>query len=445
MRVLLLTYGTRGDVEPFVALGQGLRARGHEVMLVTSKRFEDFVKSHDLAFSGMSDTMLAVLDTAEGKNLVENTQTILDSLRHSLRMWRRIGPMLAEQLDDSWRAARDFEPEFVVYHPKGFAGPLVADRFECPALLALLMPMLVATGERPHLGFPALPLGSTYNRFTHRLVLKLATASMKGPLRKFRARHHMPRGRVDDILHRPDGTRIPSVTAISPSVFAPPNDWTPHDQVCGYWFVTPDDLWRPPADLLEFLDAGPAPVYVGFGSMAGKDPTRLARVAVDALQASGQRGVLATGWGGLAPRDLPASIFGLDAAPHAWLFERVAAVVHHGGAGTTAAAFRAGVPSIVVPFMGDQPFWGERVARLGVGPSPIPQKKLTGDALATAITRATTDAEIRREARSVGLAIQAEDGVGWACRRIEALAGVGGDDVSGRFRSAGDLSDGRGV
>lgn len=158
--------------------------------------------------------------------------------------------------------------------------------------------------------------------------------------------------------------------------------------------------------------------------MAGRDAARKARAAIDALRKSGRRGVIATGWDGLSVADLPPTIFKIEAAPHDWLFERVAAVVHHGGAGTTAAGLRAGRPTVICPFFGDQPFWGRRVAELGVGAEPIPQKKLNAGNLATAITQVTSDAQIRQRAAALGEKIRAEDGVGRAIAFIEKVSSM---------------------
>src|SRR5690606_35862025 len=162
--------------------------------------------------------------------------------------------------------------------------------------------------------------------------------------------------------------------------------------ITGYLFLDEQAGWQPPPALEAFLDAGEPPVYIGFGSMAGRDPEAMTALVVEALALCGRRGLLLTGWGGLHAGAVPESIFVLDAAPHSWLFPRMAAVVHHGGAGTTAEGLRAGVPAVVVPFLFDQPFWGARIEALGVGPAPIPRKQLTAARLAGAIHRAVSDA-----------------------------------------------------
>ena len=200
-----------------------------------------------------------------------------------------------------------------------------------------------------------------------------------------------------------------------------PPDWADNINVTGYWFLEPDENWIPPQPLVDFLQAGPAPVYIGFGSMSHSKPEETTRFVLDALAATQQRGILLAGWGGMHTEDLPDTVFTVDAVPFSWFFPRMSAVVHHGGAGTTAAGLRAGMPSIVIPFFGDQPFWGRRVAQLGVGPSPIPLRKLNVDLLSQAIETALGDTAMRQRAAELGATIQAEDGIGNAISILEKI------------------------
>jgi sterol 3beta-glucosyltransferase len=189
----------------------------------------------------------------------------------------------------------------------------------------------------------------------------------------------------------------------------------------GYWFLNRTEDWAPPPELEAFLDAGPPPVYVGFGSMAGRNPERLANIVIEALQKAAVRGIIATGWGGLKARDLPETILQIEQVPHEWLFPRVAAVIHHGGAGTTAAGLRAGKPATIVPFFGDQPFWGQRLHELGVGADPIPQKKLTVEKLVSALNDVLSTPEMARNAEILGEKIRREDGIANAVGLIEKI------------------------
>jgi UDP:flavonoid glycosyltransferase YjiC (YdhE family) len=218
------------------------------------------------------------------------------------------------------------------------------------------------------------------------------------------------------------GTDHPSLYGYSEHVIPVPHDWSSQNHVTGYWFLEPSAEWRPPAELVAFLEAGPPPVYVGFGSMGSRNPEATADLVLESLRRTGQRGVLSSGWGGLTKSDLPDSVCMVGSIPHAWLFPRMAAVVHHGGAGTTAATLSAGVPSIVTPVMGDQSFWARRVSDLGVGPKSVPRRKLTVERLSDAIEAAVSDDTIRARSAALGEQIRAEDGTSRAVDLIEQWA-----------------------
>jgi UDP:flavonoid glycosyltransferase YjiC (YdhE family) len=209
----------------------------------------------------------------------------------------------------------------------------------------------------------------------------------------------------------------------SPKVIPFPKDWGDFLHVTGYWFLEPSAGWEPPIDLVNFLQSGPPPVYIGFGSMVNRKPEETADLVLQALARTNQRGILSSGWGGLKKEELPEIVFMIGSIPHTWLFPKMAAVVHHGGVGTTAAGLRAGIPTIVTPFMGDQPFWGQRIYELGVGPRPIPRRRLTVDRLAESIRIAVSDTEMQRKATRLGVDIRAEDGIARAVDVLEQNRG----------------------
>jgi len=208
----------------------------------------------------------------------------------------------------------------------------------------------------------------------------------------------------------------PVLYGYSPLVIPKPPDWKEWTHVTGYWFLNRPSDWQPPSDLVDFLESGPPPVYIGFGSMTHRHPEQMTELVLKALKRTKQRGILQIGWGALSSRDLPDDVFKLDFIPFDWLFPKMAAVVHHGGAGTTSAGIRAGIPSIIVPFFADQFFWGQRVFRLGVGPQPIPQKHMSTERLSIAIDTAIKDTGMRARAANLGQRINAEDGVGQAVK-----------------------------
>jgi UDP:flavonoid glycosyltransferase YjiC (YdhE family) len=221
--------------------------------------------------------------------------------------------------------------------------------------------------------------------------------------------------RPSQVLARAAG---PVLIAVSPSIIPQPEDWSGRAELTGYWFLnTP--AWQPPRALADFLQAGPPPIYVGFGSMTIPKPAQMLQTIMSAIAQTGCRAIVSAGWAGLKPQTVSSAIFSVDDVPHDWLFPNVASVVHHGGAGTTAAALRAGKPSVVVPFFSDQPFWGRRLETLGVGAATIPHSRLSADELAWAIERSVRMPSMREAATRIGAAIRRENGIAGAIDRIE--------------------------
>lgn len=415
MRIVIMTMGTRGDVQPSMALGAGLQRAGHSVTLATLSAFEAMVRGHGLDFAPLRGEFLEVLQTPQGKAAVVGKA-------NPLALWRQALPRMRRMLDSELEAVRGAEA--LIFHPKALGGRSLAERLGVPGIMALLQPLYAPTRAFASMLMPADQLGGALNLASHRLTNWAMGAGVRGLLNGWR-REALGLGPLRDEL-RLHGQPLPRLYGYSPQVLAAPPDWGPECAVTGYWFLEPDPAWRAPEGLEQFLQAGPPPVYVGFGSMPARDPQAQTRLVLEALERAGQRGVLATGWGGLAAADLPAHVFLLEAAPHDWLFPRMAAVVHHGGAGTTAAGLRAGVPTVICPFFGDQPFWGRRVAALGVGPRPCPQQRLSAAGLAAAIRAAVDDPAMRGRAAALGAHIRAEDGVARAVALLERHLGAAG-------------------
>ena len=421
MNILIVTLGSRGDVQPYVALGKGLKSAGHHVTLCTSKMFQPFITEHGLQYGYMNNELIQLIDSDAGREAIDNTDTLWGTIKTTIKLFKRVKPMYRQTLHDIWQTAQEVDPDVIILASKAAVlAESVADKLEIPLLMSMPAPQFVPSDLVPSIGFPDLKLGAWYNRFTYRVV-HWAVGLYKDIPNDFRRTvlQLPPKPKHLGILHRADGTPIPQLLCYSQLVSPRPTDWPDSAYVNGYWFLERVNDWHPSEELCTFLEAGEAPVYIGFGSMTGRHPKRLANVAIEVLQATKQRGILATGWGGLEASQLPDTIFKLDQAPHDWLFPRVSAVVHHGGAGTTAAGLRAGRPTIICPFFGDQPFWGQRVHALGVGPTPIPQKKLTVKALSQAIREVTSNTDMRQKAEALGESIRAEDGIGNAIAVIE--------------------------
>ncbi len=426
MNVLILTIGTRGDVQPHIALGVGLCDAGHEVTICTSPRYRALFEDRGPAFAPLSDDIVALVESAEGRAAIEDMSSLISGVTATTRLLRRHGDIQRDLVRDAWTATADVEPDIIVYHPKMACGLHFAEKLGIPAVIAPLYPLFLPTSAYPNLGLAPLNLGASftgaYNRITHRIVRSVVRGVSTRYFSGWRSEHGLPPlPRGHGILRDGAGRRASFMNGWSEHVALNPPDWPDNVETTGYWFLDSRPDWTPSSDLAAFLDAGPPPVYIGFGSMASRHPERTTQLVLDAVAQSGSRTLLASGWGGLTPGDVPGSVFRLDGAPHDWLFPRCSAVVHHGGAGTTAAGLRAGRPTVICPFFGDQPFWGRRVHELGVGPEPIPQKKLTVSGLAAAIQAATETPSIRQSARNLGRRIRDEDGIGRAIQHLTTL------------------------
>jgi sterol 3beta-glucosyltransferase len=413
--VVIVAVGSRGDVQPHVALGVGLARAGRSVRVLTSADFRELVESHGLEFcdAGVSTQAIAgqMHDLLEKGNFLK----ILASMRQSAEQ------MILEATRRGLAACEG--ANLIVGGLGGFsAGVALGEKLGIPFVPAYLYPF-TPTREFPGIltPLPQSPLTSWANPLTHRIGQQMMWQTMRSSDNKARDQVlGLRRARFFGPFSAMARGATPVLYGYSPHVLPVPRDWSGTCHVTGYWFLDPPEGWEPPADIVEFLAAGPPPVYVGFGSMGSKKSEQTADMVLDALARTGQRGVLSSGWGGLARSDLPKDVFMIESIPHAWLFSQMGAVVHHGGAGTTAAGLRAGVPSVVTPVMGDQGFWGQTVHRLGVGPAPVARRWLTSGNLADAIRAATSDTAMRERAASLGKLIRAEDGVARAVAVLDA-------------------------
>ena len=424
MKALIITVGTRGDIQPYLALAIGLKNAGHEVAICTCPRFEAFIADYEIRFFPLEEGLLEILDSKFGRAIVGNINNLIGALRTVPKVIKQVGPIHRRMVDDAWSATEAYSPDVLIYHPKMFCVPAFAAQRNIPAVLALLIPMQVPTGERPFFGLPRLPFGPAYNRMTYSLIQALTKLGTKSYLKKWR-KEHDPEGasRESSPSQIKGGDPIPVIHGYSQAIIPTPKDWPAHASTTGYWFLPQPKIdasnWTPSKALVEFLSSDPKPIYIGFGSMAGTDAQSTTETIIAAIEEAGVRAVLATGWGGLTKTTLPPSIHMLETAPHDWLFPHVSAVVHHGGAGTTATGLKHGCPTIICPFALDQPFWGRLVHELGAGPKPIPQNHLTASNLADAITQATTDPNILEVAQRIETAINAENGIQNAITQIE--------------------------
>ena len=412
MTITVLAVGSQGDVQPYLALAVGLKNEGYDVKFAANSNFAGLAASYNLEFFSIQ------MDSYE---FTRNSQTqswldaeSIPSLILSTN--RVIRPMLAGIMADVFAACEGSDA--VIYH--SYALPFVhyfCQQLNIPSIPASLHPM-------PTRSYPAILSNMTrspskaLNLLTHLLVHQISWQVFLPVVRKhWNGKIALPFiGPYRDLLKG----QGPVLCGYSPVVLPISEDLPQHVSITGYWFLDPHPNWQPDPALTEFLKSTPKPIYIGFGSMGNPAKNEITgKIILKALAKTGQRAILSTGWSGLGTdQPLPKNVFLIKNTPHRWLFPQMAAIVHHGGAGTTGAALSAGVPSLIIPHFGDQYYWGRRVAELGVGPEPIERKKLSAERLVAALSTALHDSGMREQAASLGAKISAENGVGKAVEVI---------------------------
>jgi len=412
--IVILTSGTRGDIQPLIALGLGLQAAGRPVRFVTHRPFATFIRERGLAYAPLDGDLNALLAAPEWHAALVYDGNPLRNLLTTMRYLQAARPVYARMLQSAWQQAQGASMIIASLPTAAFAGQL-AQALGRPCVLALLQP----TGPTAAFPSPLLPwtrsLGGRLNRLSHTLIERSLWMPWQTEIKHWRrtalGMNSWPRGGPFAEIQ---GT--PIVYGFSPRIVPPPADWPAQWHTTGYWFVDSPPDADIPANLAHFLATGLSPMYVGFGSMGNQRRADLANIVIAGLRQAGQRAILA--FSDLLPVGRVADdLCVVGSIWHDRLFPHVAAVVHHGGAGTTAAALRAGRPSISVPVGIDQWFWGQRIADLGAGSPPIAMRSLTPDRLAAAL-RIATSTPIQGQAAMLGHAIRSEDGVGRAVATI---------------------------
>ena len=407
MKITVLTYGSRGDIQPFLALSLRLMERGHIVKVAAPFRFKKFVEERGVGFvplAGDPEDLSRRLNNA-GQNFIK----LLNELtNHAIAIGADVWRQTEEACKDSDLILHTFT------HAVG--AHTLARETRIPDIHIQTFPMFTSTGDYPNVTLPDMR-SRFLNRLTHTLSAKITWWTSRIGFERVRRRAGLTPRKLywpfDNTLSRP---RTPILCAWSPTVLPPSSDWPPNVHVTGYYFL-PVDSYQPPTELQAFLEAGKPPVCITFGSMVHRHAERVDTIVCEALAKTGNRGIILSGWGGVKRLSSDQLLY-LDSAPHDWLLPRCHMVIHHGGAGTTAAGLRAGIPNIVIPFMADQPFWGRRVHAIGVGLMPILVKQLSVKNLAGVMAEAESEV-FRKRAQTIGHQISSEDGTGEAVKWIE--------------------------
>ncbi|KAJ5496979.1 UDP-glucose sterol transferase [Penicillium fimorum] len=430
LNIVIQIVGSRGDVQPFVALGLELQKFGHRVRIATHSPFRKFVEDSGIEFfniGGDPKEMMAYMVKNPGllphmKSMhegdVENNRKAIREILHGCWLSCIAGDRKLDITDEGREAFSRPEPfvaNAIIANPPSFAHIHCAERLGVPLHMMFTMPWS-PTRTFPH------PLANIQcnlandcaaNYFSFMLTETLMWLGLGDLINSFRTE---TLGLFPiDILSAPVAVpklNIPFTYCWSPSLIPKPVDWGPSISISGNYNLQSASSYTPPYHLAEFLQNGSCPIYIGFGSIALDDPEKVTQIILEAVGKAGVRAVISKGWANLGNNipDLPPGVILIDNCPHDWIFGRVSCTIHHGGAGTTAAAISAGKPSIIVPFFGDQTFWGKMIARAGAGPSPIPFKRLTADNLSEAINAALTP-KVLESASGLGIQVAKENGV----------------------------------
>ncbi|MFT4127062.1 MAG: glycosyltransferase [Gordonia sp. (in: high G+C Gram-positive bacteria)] len=413
-RIVVLAFGTRGDVAPLTGLGARLRDElGVGVAIAAQRPYEELIGAAGLDYRLLPhDTEKQTRSSDYGQALVDGkrmrpAKEALDGMRADLV---GVGEAMAE-------AAADADLVLCEGPVGALLGWHAAQAIGVPSMGVMLQPAYPTGDFTP----PALGTRS-FGRWGNRRVWAMADSGEKlftpliDDLR--RTLGLPPRTRTE--YQRERARTWPQLCGFSERVLPRPADWPGHLHVTGYWWPATDPAYTPTPELRRFLDKGPPPVYVSLGSTATSRGAQVSDTVRTALRAAGMRGIVHRGWAGLDGGDDP-HLLTVDDLPHDWLLPKTVAAIHHCGAGTTAATLRAGVPSIAVPGIMDQPFWARRLHRLHTAPAPLRRVDLTADALTRALTTIAEDPAYRENARQVSTALRAEDGAATACHLVERL------------------------
>jgi sterol 3beta-glucosyltransferase len=401
--VLIVAPGSRGDVAPFTGLGRALQTAGHEVTIAGYAMFSDLVTGSGLGFHplpGDPRLLEAAAWRRRGSGPVGSARLVRLIADHMRELH-------AGMLDAARRDTEVLLPSGISYA----GGYHIALATGVPSIGLALSPVYPTRNFAPST-LTGRNLGRIGNLAAGQILTFLATPTLAAPVQELRAELNLPKiSSRQAVIGQMDKTRWPVFHGFSPSVIPRPADWRPGLEVSGYWWPAGPPGWAPPPELADFLAAGPPPLFAGLGSMAPDNAAQLSDVIAGAAREAGVRVVLQAGRAGLTwPVQLADQAILIGEVPHDWLFPQMAALIHHAGAGTTGAGFRAGTPAIAVPMLGDQPFWAARIASLGTGPRPIPLRRLTVPALAAAIRQVTTVPDYRERARALATRIASEDG-----------------------------------
>ena len=405
--------GTLGDVQPFVALGKALKRQNYNVTICTGENFRTFVEDNGVAFFPVRIDYLELTQSEEGKKMMRGNP--VEIIRN---MKTLIMPMMKRMLEDLWEGSKD--ADVLIYNPKAFGGYDIAEKLGIPVFMAHPIPIIAPTHIFTN---PALPV-SFNNGILNKMSFKLNRLLMVSFLKIINKWRKETLGLsnkrsifTNDLVL--NGKPIPILYGCSPTVIPYDENWKGNVSMAGFWFLEERKEWESSVELLRFLEDGAPPIAISFSSMPLKYPDRVKEMLTEALRKTGQRGIFISGWSGMHIEDVNSHILTIEFVPHAWLFPKTAGVIHHGGAGTTAAALKAGRPMIICPFSADQPFWAKYMLDIGVATAPLRERDMSIKAFSGRIETLKNEKKLRENAVNIGAKINLENGTEDTIKFIE--------------------------
>ncbi|HET8842028.1 MAG TPA: glycosyltransferase [Ktedonobacteraceae bacterium] len=422
MKITVIAIGSRGDIVPHIALSQGLISAGHTVCLITHLAFEELVRSYSIPFCALDDEPKEFFQ-AEGGNKLLNQGT--HPSRFFQMLAQRITSATPLYIQHSQEACRDADTIIAAF-PCFLVGHALAEKYQKRLVMSMLQPMMLSTAAFPEpadLQFPQKPFlfRKAFNQRSHskaqqsfgQMFLPSANLARKSLL-------NLPPLSPSFYTRLPDAAKL-ILCGFSSLLVSKPVDWNEKICLTGFWMLKHHEAWQPENELVDFLHAGSTPIYIGFGSMRSYQPVETVEIVEEALTQIGQRGILLVDPNVYSTQKRSDTLYLTTGTAHDWLFPRMQAIVHHGGAGTTAAGLQAGVPAIVVPSIADQWFWGSQVARIGAGPQPIDRMQLTAKKLAEQLARLLQNPGMRQKAKAISAHLGRENGVVQAVKTMNAI------------------------
>lgn len=418
MKITLLAFGSRGDVQPILSLSDALVDAGYTVEIGAATNFQSWIEGRGHTYRSLDIDMHHLLNSDMGKAWIEESANSAQEARNM----KRVLDATSEAVSEAMLAACQDADVLLSNLPTFGQVQAIAEKFGKRHIRVMLAPLTPSLYPEATM-FPLVPWRkNALNRLSGYLGIYFMYWINQESTNAFRRRLGLSPWGYGDFARA--WNQMPVLYGVSPRFLPRDEHWRADTIVTGYWYDWHDKPpidWQPPPALEQFLTDYPAPVYIGFGSMAAKNPQQTLATFIDALEQTGKPGIIYSGWAGLQTEQVPPQVLLIDDAPHAWLFPRMAALIHHGGAGTTATGAWAGVPATVVSHMADQPYWGRRLYELGIGARPMRRQQLSAHRLAQAIHTMTATPQMQQRAQKLAQEVRGENGVGAAIQAIDKI------------------------